>query len=170
MIDLRAMQQRDVEGVMKIEIEVVDFPWTYSIFSDCIKVGYSCWVLEDEDEDEIIGYGLLSAAANEAHILNVCITPERQGQGLGERMMLHLIEEAKKLRTLSVYLEVRVSNDRAIRLYEKLGFTAIGNRKDYYPAFDGREDAMVLELVLWRSFLKCGAPLVVALRALFKLA
>ena len=145
MIELRVMEQRDVEGVMKIEAEVVDFPWTYSIFSDCIKVGYSCWVLEEDEV--IIGYGLLSAAANEAHILNVCITPEKQGQGLGERMMLHLIDEAKKLKTLSVYLEVRVSNERAIRLYEKLGFTVIGHRKEYYPGYDIREDAMVLELV-----------------------
>lgn len=142
---IRAMEQRDIDGVMAIETVVCDFPWTYSIFSDCIKVGYSCWVLEDEGE--IVGYGLLSVAANEAHILNLCIKPEKQRQGLGRRMMEHLIEQAKKLMTHSVYLEVRVSNHGAFDLYQKLGFSVIGHRKDYYPHMDGREDALVLELV-----------------------
>ena len=142
---IRAMEQRDIDGVMAIETVVCDFPWTYSIFSDCIKVGYSCWVLEDEGE--IVGYGLLSVAANEAHILNLCIKPEKQRQGLGRRMMEHLIEQAKKLMTHSVYLEVRVSNHGAFDLYQKLGFSVIGHRKDYYPHMDGCEDALVLELV-----------------------
>ncbi len=143
MITLRAMQQNDVAGVMKIEEVVMDFPWTYGIFSDCIKVGYSCWVLEDEEE--IIGYGLLSMGADEAHILNVSIQPERQRQGLGRRMMQHLMEQAKLLNAASVYLEVRVSNHHAYDLYKKLGFTVIGHRQDYYPAIGGREDALVLE-------------------------
>ncbi len=145
MIILRAMRQDDIEGVMAIESAVCEFPWTYSIFSDCIKVGYSCWVLEDEDEHEIVGFGLLSMAANEAHILNVCIKPNRQRQGLGTRMMKHLVETARNLQAISVYLEVRVSNNGAYELYQKLGFTVIGHRKDYYPATNGREDASVLE-------------------------
>jgi len=142
---IRAMQQKDIEGVMAIEEVVCDFPWTYSIFSDCMKVGYSCWVLEDQEE--IVGYGLLSVAANEGHILNLCIKPERQRQGLGRHMMQHLIEQAKKLEAQSVYLEVRVSNHGAFDLYQKLGFSVIGHRKDYYPHIDGREDALVLELI-----------------------
>jgi len=142
MIVIRRMQQEDVEGVMAIENAVVDFPWTYNIFSDCIKVGYSCWVLEEEGE--IVGYGLLSMAAKEAHILNICIHPDRQRLGLGRRMMHHLIAQAKRLQAESVYLEVRVSNQRAFNLYDSLGFKQIGHRKDYYPAVGGREDALVL--------------------------
>lgn len=146
MIIIRKMQQDDVEGVMTIEKEVVDFPWSYSIFSDCIKVGYSCWVLE---EDEIIiGYGLLSLAAEEAHILNIVVRPDKQHQGLGRRLLMHLIEEGKKLKAKTVYLEVRRSNTIAYDLYIKTGFMVIGERKDYYPAVDGREDALVLELTL----------------------
>lgn len=146
MIIIRKMQQDDVEGVMTIEKEVVDFPWSYSIFSDCIKVGYSCWVLE---EDEIIiGYGLLSLAAEEAHILNIVVRPDKQHQGLGRRLLTHLIEEGKKLKAKTVYLEVRRSNTIAYDLYIKTGFMVIGERKDYYPAVDGREDALVLELTL----------------------
>ncbi len=146
MIIIRKMQQADVVGVMAIEQDVVDFPWTYSIFSDCIKVGYNCWVLEDEQE-AIVGYGLLSIAATEGHVLNLVIKPENQHQGLGRRMLMHLIEQAKKLDAKSVYLEVRRSNHIAYDLYIKTGFIVIGERKDYYPALDnGREDALVLEL------------------------
>ncbi|HQZ87147.1 MAG TPA: ribosomal protein S18-alanine N-acetyltransferase [Gammaproteobacteria bacterium] len=144
MIIIRKMQQADVESVMGIEQEVVDFPWTYSIFSDCIKVGYGCWVLEDEEE--VVGYGLLSVAAAEGHILNLVIKPDRHHQGLGRRLLMHLIEQAKTLKATSVYLEVRRSNEIAYDLYIKTGFIVIGERKDYYPALDGREDALVLEL------------------------
>ncbi len=148
MIIIREMRQADVESVMAIETVVCEFPWTYGIYSDCIKVGYSCWVLEDEGghEPEIVGYGLFSMAANEAHILQLCIKPDRQRQGLGRRMMKHLLETAKNSGASSVYLEVRLSNHGAFDLYQSLGFTVIGHRKDYYPATNGREDAIVLEL------------------------
>jgi [ribosomal protein S18]-alanine N-acetyltransferase len=146
MIILRKMQQEDVDGVMAIENVVCEFPWTASIFSDCIKVGYSCWVLDDQKE--IVGYGLLSVAAEEAHILNICIRPENQRQGLGLRMMKHLIKQSRYLNSNSVYLEVRVSNHGAYDLYRKLGFIQTSERKDYYPAKGGREDALVLTLSL----------------------
>lgn len=144
MIVVRRMQQEDVEGVMMIENVVCEFPWTPGIFSDCIKVGYGCWVVSENNQ--VLGYGLLSVSANEGHILNLCIAPEQQRKGLGKRMMLHLIKESKRLASDSVYLEVRVSNHGAIELYKQLGFVQIGERKDYYPAADGREDALVLSL------------------------
>lgn len=146
MIILRRMQQEDVEGVMTIENVVCEFPWTASIFSDCIKVGYSCWVLDEDNV--IVGYGLLSASAGEAHILNVCIKPEKQRQQLGWRLMQHLVKQARYLNSDSVYLEVRVSNNGAYDLYRKLGFVQISERKDYYPATHGREDALVLSMNL----------------------
>lgn len=146
MIELRAMREEDVDGVMAIENVVCEFPWTPNIFVDCIKVGYSCWVLEENGV--ILGYGLLSANADEAHILNLCIKPERQGEGLGKRMMLNLMEQAKALQAESVYLEVRVSNIVAFELYKKLGFLVVGHRQGYYPAKDGREDAIVLSTSL----------------------
>lgn len=146
MIVLRAMTQEDVSGVMEIEETVCEFPWTASIFSDCIKVGYSCFVHADSETNEVLGYGLLSVAANEAHILNLCVKPKVQHQGLGRKMMLHLIETSKRLGAKSVYLEVRVSNYKAISLYRQLKFIQIGERKEYYPAKDGREDAMVFSM------------------------
>lgn len=146
MIVIRRMQQEDVDGVMAIENVVCEFPWTNSIFGDCIKVGYGCWVLEDETT--IAGYGLVSVSAEEAHILNVCIKPEYQRKGLGMRIMKHLIKQSRYAKAASVYLEVRVSNHGAYDLYRKLGFQQISERKDYYPAKGGREDALVLSLNL----------------------
>lgn len=146
MIILRKMQQEDVDGVMEIENVVCEFPWTASIFSDCIKVGYSCWVLDDEAK--VVGYGLLSVSAGESHILNICIKPEYQRRHLGMRMMQHLIKQSRYLDADSIYLEVRVSNPGAYDLYDKLGFVRTGERKDYYPHKDGREDAIVMTLML----------------------
>lgn len=146
MIIIRPMQQDDVEGVMEIENVVCEFPWTANIFSDCIKVGYGCWVLSEDNK--VLGYGLLSLSAGEGHVLNLCIKPSHHHQGLGTWMMKHLINQTRRQAAGSIYLEVRVSNQHAIDLYHKLGFTQIGERKDYYPARNGREDARVLSLSL----------------------
>jgi len=151
---LRKMTQEDVPMVMEIEEAVCEFPWSASIYSDCIRVGYSCFVLARESQQkpevgqgtfdqEILGYGLLSVAAGEAHVLNICIKPNAQHQGLGYRMMQHLIQAAKDLNAYRIYLEVRMSNIHAIELYKKLEFAQIGERKDYYPSANGREDAIV---------------------------
>lgn len=143
-VNIRRMTQDDVFAVVQIEEAVVDFPWTYGIFSDCVKVGYDCWVVEHDSE--VIGYGLLSMGDREAHVLNICIIPPMQRRGIGWQLMNHLLERARTLKAQSVYLEVRASNEGAYDLYQKLGFSVIGHRKDYYPHKEGREDAIVLEL------------------------
>ncbi len=144
---LRKMTQTDVPMVMEIEEAVCEFPWSASIYSDCIRVGYNCFVLvresTPEQGQEMLGYGLLSVAAGEAHVLNICIKPSAQHQGLGYRMMQHLMQTAKDLFAHRIYLEVRISNIHAIALYKKLEFTQIGERKEYYPSVTGREDALV---------------------------
>src|SRR5690606_41814343 len=82
---MRPMRQADIEAVMAIETRAYPFPWTAGIFRDCLRAGHHCWVLESGQG--IIGYGVLSAAAGEAHILNVCVAPELQGQGHGRRLL-----------------------------------------------------------------------------------
>ena len=144
MIIIRPMQQDDVEDVMEIEPLVEETPWTPTIFSDCIKVGYSCWIVSEGNA--VLGYGLLSVSANEGHVLKVCVKPSHHRQGLGNRLMQHLMKQAKRLGSDSVYLEVRASNKAAIELYRKLGFTQIGERKEYYSGKNGREDALVLSI------------------------
>jgi len=140
-IELRRMQESDVLGVMEIEIEVTPAPWSYGIFSDCIKVGYSCFVFEENSE--ILGYGLFSLGVDDAHILNLAIKPTHQRQGLGRWMLEHLLAEIKLVGKKTAYLEVRLSNTHASDLYQKMGFEQIGYRKDYYQTINGREDALI---------------------------
>lgn len=136
----------DVPWVMEIENAVYTHPWTIGIFRDCIRVGYGCFVYEENEA--IQAYGLISIGANEAHILNICVAPALQGRGLGKKMLRKLLDTAEQKSVDSVFLEVRASNEVAIQLYEQEGFNRIGIRKDYYPATDGKEDALVFARAL----------------------
>ena len=143
---LRAMRDGDLDRVVEIEQRAYPFPWTPGIFRDCLRAGYGCWVLERVDR--IIGYGILSVAAGEAHVLNVCVAPEAQGEGHGRRLVKRLLDLARWHQAERVYLEVRPSNPRAIALYHDIGFNEIGRRPNYYPASNGREDAIVMAIEL----------------------
>ncbi|MDJ0805825.1 MAG: ribosomal protein S18-alanine N-acetyltransferase [Gammaproteobacteria bacterium] len=140
------MQQEDLQQVLAIEELVYDFPWTRGIFTDCLKAGYCCWVITLDAT--VIGYGVMSVAVEECHILNVCVHPRWQAQGIGGRLFRHLIQLSRQHGALNAFLEVRVSNRRALQLYERLGFTEAGRRKGYYPSIYGREDALVLTMRL----------------------
>ncbi len=140
------MCQTDIDAVSEIEKRSYVFPWTPGIFRDCLRAGHHCWVLEAGST--VLGYGVLSAAAGEAHILNVCIAPEYQGRGHGRRLLRRLVDLARWHLAHQVFLEVRPSNPRAIELYRDEGFNEIGLRPNYYPAAKGREDAIVMALEL----------------------
>jgi ribosomal-protein-alanine N-acetyltransferase len=144
---LRAMHEADLDAVAAIEQQAYPFPWTFGIFRDCLRAGYGCWVLERGDE--IVGYGIISVAAREAHVLNVCVAPAAQCAGLGRRLIQRLVDLARWHRAERVYLEVRPSNPHAIALYHDLGFNEIGRRPNYYPDRAGREDALVMAMELF---------------------
>ena len=146
---LRRMRLEDLEQVIAIEIAGYEYPWTYGIFRDCLGAGYQCWVLTQPPE--VIGYGVLSVAAAEAHILNVCVAPDQRGRGNGRRIVKRLIELARWQRAARVFLEVRPTNLHAVKLYHDLGFNEIGTRPNYYPSRRGREDATVMALELLGS-------------------
>lgn len=137
------MHVSHLSRVLEIERRAYPFPWSEGIFRDCLKAGYSGWILCDET-GAIAGYALMSMAVDEAHVLNLCIDPDSQRQGLGRMLLEHLIMLAQAANATIVLLEVRKSNKAAIRLYESKGFQRLGLRKGYYPAQDGREDALVL--------------------------
>ncbi|WP_290889318.1 ribosomal protein S18-alanine N-acetyltransferase [Arenimonas sp.] len=143
---VRPMRQTDIETVSAIENRAYVFPWTPGIFRDCLRAGHHCWVLEAGST--LLGYGVLSAAAGEAHILNICIAPEYQGRGHGRRLLRRLVDLARWHQANQVFLEVRPSNPRAIQLYRDEGFNEIGQRPNYYPAEKGREDAIVMAMEL----------------------
>ncbi|MEW5836166.1 MAG: ribosomal protein S18-alanine N-acetyltransferase [Pseudomonadota bacterium] len=144
--EIRALRPQDLDAVAALEAESYEFPWSRGIFSDCLRAGHPCWVLWVDGQ--VAGYGILSIAAGEAHVLNLCIGRQWQGLGLGRRLLMRLLDVIRWSGAERVFLEVRPSNPVAQNLYRSVGFTEIGRRPRYYPAREGREDAIVMELVL----------------------
>lgn len=145
---IRPMLDRDIPEVLTIERRSYNFPWSAGIFQDCLRVGYCCWVLDTDSRSGLAGYGIMSVAVKESHILNVCIAPEVRRQGYARTLMAHLLHTAVDHSATIAYLEVRPSNQSARTLYEALGFRHVGTRRAYYPARKGREDALVLSISL----------------------
>ena len=142
----RPMTLVDVPAVIAVERSAYPFPWSDGVFRDCIRVGYLCRVVECLGE--VGGYGIMSYGAGEAHILNICIREDLRGGGLGRRLMLYLIDRARGAGMQDAFLEVRPSNQIALRLYASVGFEQIGVRPAYYQAENGREDAVILAATL----------------------
>ena len=145
-LDFRPMQEADLPEIIEIERQSYPHPWTQIIFGDCLHAGYSSWVCGRSGMIE--AYGILSAAAGEAHLLNICVRKESRQQGIGRKMLRHLVAIARRHDTEIIFLEVRPSNVAARTLYEDEGFNELGNRRNYYPAGDGREDALILARTL----------------------
>jgi ribosomal-protein-alanine N-acetyltransferase len=143
---IRDMGFDDVAAVAEMERQAYAFPWSEAIFRDCLRAHYYCCVVELDHI--LIGYAIMSTGAGEAHVLNLCVADVYRCRGIGSQLLAHLLEFAKGLAVVDVYLEVRPSNTVAIRLYQSRGFSQIGTRRGYYQAVDGREDAVVLRKVL----------------------
>lgn len=143
---LRPMREADVDAVHALECRAYEFPWTAGIFRDCLRADYLAWVLDRDGV--ILGYFLMSLAAGEAHVLNIAVAPEHHGRGLGRRLLRSLVHLARARGAQRIFLEVRPSNGVAIALYDQEGFNEIGRRPRYYPARDGREDALVMAMEL----------------------
>lgn len=143
---LRQMSRQDLPMVAAIETRAYAYPWSGGIFKDCLRVGYSCWVCEEGLE--ILGYGILSITAGDAHLLNLAVDPDRHRQGIGRWLLNQLIELARSRAVQNILLEVRPSNVAAITLYHAAGFNEVGLRKRYYPIPGGREDALIMAKVL----------------------
>lgn len=145
-VSIRPMCLEDLEAVVAIEYEIYPFPWTYGNFRDSLNAGYSCWVYELNGY--VIGYSVMMVAVGEAHLLNLGIAPDWQGRGLGRRFLHQLINRARDYHAETMLLEVRPSNIVARGLYLSSGFSEIAVRRKYYPAEEGREDAVLMELSL----------------------
>ncbi|MEZ5558263.1 MAG: ribosomal protein S18-alanine N-acetyltransferase [Pseudomonadales bacterium] len=144
------MTAADLDRVLENETRAYSYPWTRGNFEDCLRAGHECRVACLNGE--VIGHGILSLGAGEAHILNVCVRRDLQGHGYGRALVEHMLARARKAGAELVFLEVRMSNLVAAGLYETLGFNDIGTRRDYYPAASGHEDARVMALDLRTNF------------------
>jgi ribosomal-protein-alanine N-acetyltransferase len=147
-LNYEPMQESDLAEVLELEQTVYPHPWSMSNFADSLASGYQAWVLRDPG-GELLGYFLLMAIVDEAHLLNVAVSAERQGLGLGRFLLNQAVACARGLGMESVLLEVRPSNTRALEIYQRYGFQTIGRRKGYYPAANQqREDAIVMRFGL----------------------
>ncbi len=148
-IVFQTMTEADLDDILVVENVSHTHPWSIGIFQDCLRVGYYSQILKNGKD--IIAYGVMSIAVEEAHIFNVCVSSMYRGKGFGLQMMEHLLEVAKEKNAKSVFLEVRPSNEVAIQLYNKIGFLEVGIRKDYYPAKNGREDALIFAMDIFQE-------------------
>jgi len=142
----RPMVESDIDAIMQIEPYIYSHPWSRGNFSDSLVSGYSAWVLLDGAQ--IIGYSLMMMVLDEAHLLNLSIAKAYQKQGLGRLLLEHMVAIAKRQNAANMFLEVRPSNISAIALYENIGFSEMAIRRGYYPAHNGREDAVLMGLAL----------------------
>jgi len=137
------MNERDLDAVSALEASLQPFPWSRGNFADSLAVGHSAWVLRLGGD--LIGFSVVMSVIDEAHLLNIGVCQRYQGQGYGARMLRHAMENARLNHAAKLFLEVRPSNDRAVELYRHFGFRQIGQRKGYYPAAIGREDALIFD-------------------------
>lgn len=143
---VRRLVEKDLDRVFEIERAAYPFPWSRGIFSDCLRAGYDCWGLQAGAE--LVAYCVQTQAAEESHLLNLCVAPDWQQRGLGSILLDHAVRLARQQGCTSMYLEVRPSNPAGFALYAKNGFEVVGERPDYYRAGEGRENAIVMRLQL----------------------
>jgi ribosomal-protein-alanine N-acetyltransferase len=142
----RPMQMDDLDAVMTIEPQIYPYPWTRGNFSDSLSSGYSAWILMLNEQ--VIGYSLMMLVLDEAHLLNLSVAKSYQKQGLGRILLEYMVNTAKSNQMANMFLEVRLSNISAIALYENMGFNEMAVRRGYYPAANGREDAVLMGLAI----------------------
>ena len=139
-------KENDLSAIELIENEVHAYPWTRGNFLDSLKSNHTCLMMKVNDE--IIGFSVIMFVLDECHLLNISIKISMQKQGYGSHLLNEVIRRANLAYSKTIYLEVRISNQAAIHLYDKHGFNEMSIRKDYYRAKEGREDAVLMGLVI----------------------
>jgi ribosomal-protein-alanine N-acetyltransferase len=146
----------DIDRVLQIEEQVYSHPWTRGNFHDSIYAGHAMIGLQaagrlenGAELHDLLAYYLLMPVVDEMHLLNFAVAADYQGLGYARLLLDHMCEYVRQQQCLSILLEVRVSNQRAIKVYQRYGFSEIGRRKSYYPVADNlREDAIVMRMEL----------------------
>jgi [ribosomal protein S18]-alanine N-acetyltransferase len=146
MIEIRRLTQRDLEAIERIERRSYPTPWSRSMFaSELAKSSSISLGAFDADGGELVGYLVISRYVDAWHVMNVAVVPESRRQGIASALFERLFQVTSNDGRRGYTLEVRISNEAAIKLYERLGFQSRGVRRGYYT--DNREDA----LIMWRD-------------------
>ena len=138
-----------LDAILPIEQVAFSHPWSRGNFADALRSGYSAQVLMQGED--VLGYFIAMQILDEVHLLNITVSPLHQKQGLGRELLDILAHWSRyTAKALWLWLEVRESNIRARRIYERYGFTQVGARKKYYPVHHGeRETAILMSMHLW---------------------
>lgn len=136
------MEVGDLPRVVAAEQRIYAFPWTLGNFSDSLAAGHRGWICHDQQG--MAGYAVMMFVLDEAHLLNISVLPELQRKGIGSGLLEYLFAQARAAGVKRMFLEVRPSNASGQALYRRFGFSVVGERRDYYPALEGRENAIVM--------------------------
>jgi ribosomal-protein-alanine acetyltransferase len=143
---IRPLVTADVPAVAAIEASVQAFPWTVAQFAESLAQGHSGWGVIDGDQ--VIAFAVTSQVLDELSLLTIGVAPEQQRRGLATALLDHIVERAAETGAAVMILEVRKGNAAARALYRRYGFVEVGQRRGYYRAADGREDAILMALTL----------------------
>tara|TARA_A100001015_G_scaffold319407_2_gene442190 strand:- start:895 stop:1377 length:483 start_codon:yes stop_codon:yes gene_type:complete len=150
-LSVRSIEVGDVPVVSEIARANMPYPWSRQTFSDCMKTDYHGWLVSCGDTglaNQVMGYVMTLAQIDECQILNICVRSAHRRKGYALALMQQVIDFSWQQKLRRIFLEVRVSNHHAIAFYRQLNFQQVGLRRDYYPADNGREDALLLALKL----------------------
>lgn len=140
-LSLREITSDDLDLVMQVERKAHSHPWRLSSFQDCLKGRQKCWLAFYQDQ--LVGYVVITHGGGDAELLNLVVSPDFQRKGIGRLLLNHAVDLVKGKADM-LFLEVRVSNHKAIELYSREGFFEVGHRKNYYPTTNGHEDALLM--------------------------
>ncbi|GMM83341.1 ribosomal protein S18-alanine N-acetyltransferase [Pseudoalteromonas sp. MTN2-4] len=131
-----------LETIMGIEAACHGFPWSAKTMQSCLGGRYyNAGLLLS---DELVGFYIAEQVGPDHTLMDICVAPQYQGQGYAKQLMVHLLEQAQTRQAENCFLEVRESNLSAIAVYQKFDFSEVGLRKNYYPAKEGKEHAVLM--------------------------
>lgn len=145
----RPLSEADIAGVVDMEQQACAHPlhaWTAENYRSSLRAGYWCRVLCERDSGCPVAVCIAMDGVDEVHLLNIAVARDWHGKGLAVGLLHDLVDRCRGQRAGALWLEVRPSNTRARALYLREGFVDIGVRRQYYPAEQGREDALVMRL------------------------
>lgn len=146
--DFRPMAREDLPCVAALDAAATAWSWDLSHFTRSLEAGHLCRVCEwrQGTARQVVAFAIVQQVLDEVSLLNIAVAPDWQSQGLGRRMLLHVMDQCRATGARRMLLEVRASNRRAGQLYRSMGFRQDGQRRDYYPGREGREDALLFSL------------------------
>jgi ribosomal-protein-alanine N-acetyltransferase len=140
-LQFRLITVEDIPQVMALERNAHSHPWRQSSFEDCLSGRQKCWLAEHKEI--LVGYVVVTHGGGDAELLNISVAPAYQRKGIGQCLLAHAVN-CVKTKADMLFLEVRMSNRKAIALYEREDFFEVGQRKNYYPTVNGHEDALLM--------------------------